>query len=90
MGQSYESLKEHLPGFEQQRADWHLDQLIKIQQWLQNFRAEAIREMLVVESHMAEFQKRQEQALLIGIQQPSENQSDATKMLALQMLLRSL
>ena len=31
VGQGYESLKQHLPQFEQQRAEWLLDQLTKIQ-----------------------------------------------------------
>ena len=63
VGQCYESIKEHLPQFEQQRADWLLEQLSKIQQWLQNFHGEVIQEMLAVEKCMQDFQKRQENTL---------------------------
>ena len=40
VGQGYESIKEHLPQFEQQRAEWLLDQLLKIQQSMENFSGE--------------------------------------------------
>ena len=60
VGQCYESIKEHLPRFEQQRADWLLDQLTKMQQWMENFRAEVVREILAIEGNLSDFQKREE------------------------------
>ena len=90
VGQCYESIKEHLPQFEQQQADWLLEQLLKIQQWLQNFRGEIIQEMLAVERRMQDFQKRQENTLIIGLENPPENQTDSAKLLSMHMLLQSL
>ena len=76
-GQSYESLEEHLPRFEQQRAEWHLEQLSKIQQWMEKFKGEVIREVLCLENRMSESQKGQEQALTICFHYPPKNQTDA-------------
>ena len=90
VGQCYESIKEHLPRFEQQRADWLLDQLTKMQQWMENFRAEVVREILAIEGSLSDFQKRQEQSLRVELQHSSENQLDATQLKTLQVLLQSL
>ena len=68
VGQCYESLKQHLPQFEQQRAEWLLDQLSKIQQFLETFKGEVVREVLSLENRMSEFQKRQEQVLTMSLQ----------------------
>ena len=70
VGQGYESLKEHLPRFEQQRANWLLEQPMRIQQWLENFRGEVVREILSIKNRMSE---AQEQALTICLHHPPEN-----------------
>ena len=90
VGQCYESIKEHLPQFEQQRADWLLEQLSKIQHGLQNFHGQIIQEMLAVERRMQDFQMRQENTLRIGLEHPRENQIDSAKLLSMHMLLRGL
>ena len=46
--------------------------------------------MLPVENGMADFQKRQEQALIAGLEHPSKNQTNAAKLLSMHMLLQSL
>ena len=90
VGQCYESIKDHLPRFEQQRADWLLEQLTKMQQWMENFRAEVVREILAIEGSLSDFQKRQEQTFRVELQHSSENQLDATQLKTLQVLLQSL
>ena len=90
VGQCYESLKEHLPHFEQQRAEWLLDQLTKIQQWMENFKGEVVREVLSLENRVSEFQKRQEQALTMSLQHSPESQTDSANLHALRLTLQSL
>ena len=48
-----------LKRFEPQQADCLLDQLTKMQQWMENFRAEVVREILAIEGSLTDFQKRQ-------------------------------
>ena len=55
-----------------------MEQLTKMQQWMENFRAEVVREICVIEGNLSDFQKRQEQTLRVELQHSSENQVDAT------------